>query len=195
MDRLEESIIVFRKKLKEKDLSIEEWNEFAKENNLLSAITIEANVDAKNFEHLKKMMGRRIREDKRIDTYPYFNIRYTKNKKHKTQLTETDAILPAMIEIIRDGGEIVEIVDNLNQSHSEEEIIEMQKETIDIEYEDVKSIKEAYELTFDYFRELVGKNIMYEKDYLEHIEKLKKIRDEEKELDQFIEKAKELYFV
>jgi len=38
--------------------------------------------------------------------------------------------------------------------HNEEDIIEIYKESIDIEYEDVKTKTEAYDLAFEYYKKL-----------------------------------------
>lgn len=191
MDKLKESKKFLKNILKERDIDAFGWNEFAQENQLCSAMKLSIYMKVDTFEEVKEILSKK--KDK-ADQYPYFKITYKQNGKKRSQLTETDWILPAVIEIKKNDGDIEEIVDNFNQKHSVMDILEMHKEAIDIEYEDVKSVKEAYNIAFDYFKSLFNKNVLYEKDYQEHIEELKKIHKEEKELEQFIEKVKELYF-
>lgn len=56
MNYYKKSLKEFKRKLrKNKSLTKEEWNQYAIENNLFSAFTLEAHHDAESFEKLKKM--------------------------------------------------------------------------------------------------------------------------------------------
>lgn len=55
MNKLEKSLSELKQKLKEnEDLSIDEWNDYACEHSLFSAITIEARMNFKNWEEVKQ---------------------------------------------------------------------------------------------------------------------------------------------
>ncbi len=77
--------------------------------------------------------------------------------------------------------------------HNEEDIIEIYKESIDIEYEDVKTKTEAYDLAFEYYKKLYNNNYIEKETFNKYVKKLNKYKREIKGKNIFIEKVKELY--
>lgn len=56
MNYYKKSLKEFKRKIKEnKNITKEEWDQYAIENNLYSSFTLEAHDDAENFEKLKKI--------------------------------------------------------------------------------------------------------------------------------------------
>ena len=53
MGKYEKSIKELKKKIQEKDISVEEWNTYANDNNLFSAIVLIDREDVENWNRLK----------------------------------------------------------------------------------------------------------------------------------------------
>ncbi len=57
MDQLKESLNELKAKLKKnKELTVEEWNEYAQENSLFSAMTIETHMEVNSWKELKRKL-------------------------------------------------------------------------------------------------------------------------------------------
>lgn len=128
-----------------------------------------------------------------MDTYPYFIIRFLEAEKEIEKLTEVDTLIPEMIEIQKRGARLLTIIDHTKTVYTPEEMFETFKEGIQIQYEDISSKQEAYQMALDYFNGLKNKNVWYEQDYNRHIKLLEKYQKSEKEVSNFIEKIIQLY--
>ena len=123
----------------------------------------------------------------------YFEVSYEKNKVLRCKEIYKDALVANLIELQKQGYEIVAIKDEFKEYHDMKEILEIYKESIDIEYEDVKTKLEAYELAFDYYKYLYRNSYISNETYNKYISEIKKYRKEIKDKDEFITKIKDLY--
>lgn len=123
----------------------------------------------------------------------YFKVSYEKDKVLRCKDIYKDALVVNLIELQRQNYKIVAIKDEFKEYHDMKEILEIYKESIDIEYEDVKTKLEAYELAFDYYKDLYRNSYISNETYNKYISEIKKYRKEIKDKDEFITKIKDLY--
>lgn len=123
----------------------------------------------------------------------YFKVSYEKDKVLRCKDIYKDALVVDLIELQRQNYKIVAIKDEFKEYHDMKEILEIYKESIDIEYEDVKTKLEAYELAFDYYKDLYRNSYISNETYNKYISEIKKYRKEIKDKDEFITKIKDLY--
>lgn len=123
----------------------------------------------------------------------YFKVSYEKDKVLRCKDIYKDALVVNLIELQRQNYKIVAIKDEFKEYHDMKEILEIYKESIDIEYEDVKTKLEAYELAFDYYKDLYRNSYISNETYNKYISEIKKYRKEIKYKDEFITKIKDLY--
>lgn len=123
----------------------------------------------------------------------YFKVSYEKDKVLRCKDIYKDALVVNLIELQRQNYKIVAIKDEFAEYHDLKEMIEIYKESIDIEYEDVKTKLEAYELAFDYYKDLYRNSYISNETYNKYISEIKKYRKEIKDKDEFITKIKDLY--
>lgn len=122
----------------------------------------------------------------------YFDISYEKNKVLNLKRVNVDELIINMIELNKENYKIVIIKDEYGQYHSEDEIIEIYKESLDIEYEDVTTKTEAYNIAFEYYKKLYNNNYIEKEIYNKYILKLKEYKKEIKDKNQFINKIKDI---
>ena len=123
----------------------------------------------------------------------YFKVSYEKDKVLRCKDIYKDALVVNLIELQRQNYKIAAIKDEFKEYHDMKEILEIYKESIDIEYEDVKTKLEAYELAFDYYKDLYRNSYISNETYNKYISEIKKYRKEIKDKDEFITKIKDLY--
>lgn len=123
----------------------------------------------------------------------YFKVSYEKDKELRCKEIHEDALVVNLIELQKQGYKIVAIKDEFKEYHDIKEILEIYKESIDIEYEDVKTKLEAYELAFNYYKDLYRNSYISNETYNKYISEIKKYRKEIKDKDEFITKIKDLY--
>lgn len=123
----------------------------------------------------------------------YFGISYEKDKVLKYKEVDVKALVITLIELERENYKIIAIKDNFGDYHNKNDLIDIFKESIDIEYEDVENKLEAYNMSFDYFKGLYKNSFISEKIYEKYIQKLKEYKKSIKDKDEFIEKVKDLY--
>lgn len=121
----------------------------------------------------------------------YFIVRYRKDDIIANKKIEAKYLIINILQM--NDCEILEIKDEYEETYSLQYMIDIYKESIDIEYEDVTTVKEGYELCFDYFKEAYQNKQINEETYNKYIDKLKKYKQEETELYKFIDKVKSLY--
>lgn len=123
----------------------------------------------------------------------YFDISYEKNRVLDLKSVSEEALMINIIELKKQDYKIIAIKDTFGEYHDEEEIIEIYKESIDIEYEDVTTKIEAYDLAFEYYKKLYNSSYIKKETYDRYIKTLNKYKREIKNKDIFIEKIKDLY--
>lgn len=121
----------------------------------------------------------------------YFTLKYKKNDIIATINIEAKYLIIRILQM--NDYEILEIKDKYGEIYTLEYMIDIYKESIDIEYEDVKTFKEAFELCYDYFKEAYINKQIDENTYNRYINKLKEYKKTEKNLDKFIKKVETLY--
>ncbi len=123
----------------------------------------------------------------------YFGVSYEKDKVLRYEEIYKDLLILKLIELQKQNYKIIAIKDEFGKYHNMEDMIEIYEESIDIEYEDVKSKLEAYDLVFRHFKNLYRNDYIDAELYSKYIEKIKKYRKEIKDKEEFINKIKVLY--
>lgn len=123
----------------------------------------------------------------------YFFIGYKKDNEYKEKKVKINALAINLIELQNKKYEITDIEDNFNEHHDLLEMLEIFKESIDIEYEDVESKLEAYNLAFNYFEELYKDKQINKRCHDKYIKLLNKYNEEIEDVNEFIENVKKLY--
>lgn len=123
----------------------------------------------------------------------YFVIAYEKDKIIRQKEVEVEFLIINIIKLQDNGYKIENIRDSFCENHSLSDLIQIYKESLDVEYEDVETKTEAYNIAVDYFKYLYKNNQIDQKYYEQKIEKLKRYKEKIKDKDEFIEKVKELY--
>lgn len=123
----------------------------------------------------------------------YFKVSYEKDKVLRCKEVYKDALVVNLVELQKQNYKILAIKDDFNEYHDIKEILEIYKESIDIEYEDVRTKLEAYELAFDYYKDLYRNTHISNETYNKYISEIKKYRKEIKDKDEFVTKIKDLY--
>lgn len=121
----------------------------------------------------------------------YFTLKYKKNDIIATINIEAKYLIIRILQM--NDYEILEIKDKYGEIYTLDYMIDIYKESIDIEYEDVKTFKETFELCYDYFKEAYKEKQIDENTYNRYINKLKEYKKTEKNLDKFIKKVETLY--
>ncbi len=121
----------------------------------------------------------------------YFIVRYKQDDIIANKKIEAKYLIINILQM--NDCDILEIKDEYGEIYTLQYMIDIYKESIDIEYEDVTTIKEAYELCFDYFKEAYQDKQINEETYKKYINKLKRYKQEKTELYKFIDKVKSLY--
>lgn len=103
-----------------------------------------------------------------------------------------EALVPTIIQARKRRESVMVVKDNFGQVHTAEEMLEIFKESIEIEYEDVKNIKEATKIAKEYFNDLLEKNIINKEEYDDHIDRIDAIKCKDN-IDKFINKIVEIY--
>lgn len=122
----------------------------------------------------------------------YFIIAYEKEKVLRQIEVESEGLIIKLHELQKNGAEIINIRDSFLEYHDLNDMIEIFKESIDIEYEDVTSKIEAYNIAYEYYKNLYRNNYIDKEIYNKYFLELKKYRKEIKDKNQFIEKVKDL---
>lgn len=123
----------------------------------------------------------------------YFDISYEKNRVLDFKSVSEEALIINIIELKKQDYKIIAIKDTFGEYHNEEEIIEIYKESIDIEYEDVTTKTEAYNIASEYYKNLYNNNYIEKEIYDKYIKQLKEYRKQIKDKDAFVEKIKVMY--
>jgi len=124
----------------------------------------------------------------------YFLVTYKgKNEILKEKEVIAQYLIINIIILRKRKYEIVKLKDNFNVSHNLDEMIEIFKESIDIEYEDVETKEEAYKLANEYFRDLYDKRQINKEEYNEYIYKVERLNVSKSSVKKIIEKIKKLY--
>lgn len=120
----------------------------------------------------------------------YFIVKYKQNDIISQVRVEARYLI---LNILQTQDEIIEIKDEYRETYTIQYLIDIYKESIDIEYEDVTTVKEAYDMCYDYFKEAYNEKQISENVYNKYIERLKKYKREDIKIDKFIDKVKSLY--
>lgn len=124
----------------------------------------------------------------------YFLVTYKeKNETLKEKEVIAQYLIINIIKLRKRNCEIVNLKDNFSVSHNLEEMMEIFKESIDIEYEDVETKEEAYELVNKYFKDLYNKKQINKEEYNEYIYKVEKLNASKSSVKKFIENIKKIY--
>lgn len=123
----------------------------------------------------------------------YFDIEYSKNKLLNSKRVNADELIINIIELNKENYKIIIIKDEYGEYHSEDEIMKIYKESIDIEYEDVNTKTEAYDIIFEHYKKLYENGYIEKETYNKYIEQLERYKHEINNTNIFIEKIKNMY--
>lgn len=124
----------------------------------------------------------------------YFTITYKeKSNIVKEMKIEARYLIINIIKLQKEDCMILNLEDNFGDFQDSKEMIEIYKESVDIEYEDIETKEEAYELANNYFKELYDKAQINKEEYNNYIYKLEKLKASKSSTNKFIENVKKLY--
>jgi len=126
----------------------------------------------------------------------YYIIHFIEEKRNKELIVEPYNLMPGMIDIKTRDSKILYIEDCNEKRYSIDEICKIEKERLDVLYNEINNIDEAYYIAKKYFDKLLRWKLLYKKEYDVFVDKLNKFKeDNNNNLEQFKEDVKDLYII